>query len=347
MATITKSIGTGRDYASVSAWLADKSNAAIYAAGDVMRGEVYGTLAMAQVSPSVGSIALSSMVLTGAPSNRHTGSPGTGAKLVCNTSTATNLFLLIPSSTMTIEISWLEIDLNDLTPGAVANNGGFNSASIIIHHNLIHNYVGLNGGGANGIISDAGRRARIYCNKIWDIENAASAGVSGIVCSSTFEAVCYNNTVHNIRCTAGTGNAFGIQTISNANAAYKNNVVTGVTGPTPTCYSPSSVPLAAASNNIASDATAPGTSSQNNVTASSLYVNATAGSEDLHLKAGSPAIDGGADLSATGLTDITLDIDGVARAGVWDCGADEYVSVSAFKPFFRRQPNRVHGSGVI
>jgi hypothetical protein len=52
------------------------------------------------------------------------------------------------------------------------------------------------------------------------------------------------------------------------------------------------------------------------------WVNLGVGTEDLHLKEGSDAIDVGTDLSAT----FTDDIDGVTRSGTWDIGADEYVA---------------------
>ena len=58
------------------------------------------------------------------------------------------------------------------------------------------------------------------------------------------------------------------------------------------------------------------------------FTNVTGGSEDFHIKVGSPLIDVGTDLSVT----FTTDIDGQTRptgAGTWDIGADEYVAGGA------------------
>ena len=52
------------------------------------------------------------------------------------------------------------------------------------------------------------------------------------------------------------------------------------------------------------------------------FTNITGGSEDFHIQSGSSLIDVGTDLSGT----FTDDIDGVARTGTWDIGADEYVA---------------------
>ncbi len=51
----------------------------------------------------------------------------------------------------------------------------------------------------------------------------------------------------------------------------------------------------------------------------------TTGPVDLHLRPGADAIDAGSDLSGT----FTDDIDGQARSGAWDVGADEYSAASA------------------
>ena len=68
--------------------------------------------------------------------------------------------------------------------------------------------------------------------------------------------------------------------------------------------------------NGSSDAS--GNSGLQNLTSANLFTNVTAGSEDLHLKAGAAAIDVGTDLSAT----FTTDIDGTTRSVPWDIGAD-------------------------
>ncbi len=57
------------------------------------------------------------------------------------------------------------------------------------------------------------------------------------------------------------------------------------------------------------------------------FTNVSAGSEDFHLPVGSALIDVGTDTTGDGAPlNFTDDIDGVARAGTWDIGADEHIS---------------------
>jgi hypothetical protein len=73
------------------------------------------------------------------------------------------------------------------------------------------------------------------------------------------------------------------------------------------------------SSNISSDGTAPGPGSLTGISAESLFISATLGSENLHLDGGAAAIDGGIERS-----DFELDVDGELRQpGAWDIGADE------------------------
>jgi hypothetical protein len=73
------------------------------------------------------------------------------------------------------------------------------------------------------------------------------------------------------------------------------------------------------SNNLSSDASAPGPDSLIGIAAASLFVDTSLGIEDFHLAAGAVAIDAGVELP-----DFLRDIDGELRqAGAWDIGADE------------------------
>src|SRR5262249_1276319 len=81
------------------------------------------------------------------------------------------------------------------------------------------------------------------------------------------------------------------------------------------------------SYNISSDASAAGTGSLTGRAASAQFVKLTAGSEDLHLKGGSAAVDTGADPAPS----LAPDADGDGRPGVsaaWDIGADEKTTTS-------------------
>ncbi|KKP84689.1 MAG: hypothetical protein UR83_C0015G0007 [Candidatus Moranbacteria bacterium GW2011_GWF2_35_54] len=76
------------------------------------------------------------------------------------------------------------------------------------------------------------------------------------------------------------------------------------------------------SNNISSDATAPGSNSK--INAQVKFISTTAGAEDFHLVPDDKfARDAGADLSADANFAFNTDIDGQTRTGAWDAGADE------------------------
>ncbi|KPJ58250.1 MAG: hypothetical protein AMJ46_14485, partial [Latescibacteria bacterium DG_63] len=83
--------------------------------------------------------------------------------------------------------------------------------------------------------------------------------------------------------------------------------------------------------NMSSDASAPGTHSLHNRSASDNFVSISAGSEDLHLKYGADAIGKGINL----LSSFTTDIDGEVRSNPWDIGADEYYLEDTF--VYRKQ----------
>jgi hypothetical protein len=79
------------------------------------------------------------------------------------------------------------------------------------------------------------------------------------------------------------------------------------------------------SHNLSSDATAPGTNSIINSSASLNFVSISSGAEDLHLKSTAPARDNGTDVS--GMLGFNYDTDMDTRSGIWDIGADEYMGV--------------------
>ena len=81
------------------------------------------------------------------------------------------------------------------------------------------------------------------------------------------------------------------------------------------------------SNNMSNDATAPGPGSITGVAAIDQFVDIGAGTEDLHLKGISAAIDAATNLSVS----FTNDIDGETRPATWDMGADERATASIYR----------------
>ena len=121
----------------------------------------------------------------------------------------------------------------------------------------------------------------------------------------------YNNTV-----TGASNVGVRIRPDESANIIAKNNISMGSTNGDYTGT------IDTASNNLSSDATAPGTSSLINKTATNQFVDYA--NKDFHLKVGADAIDAGVDLGSP----YDYDIDGTQRTGTWDIGADEYVSAA-------------------
>lgn len=90
-------------------------------------------------------------------------------------------------------------------------------------------------------------------------------------------------------------------------------------------------------NNLSSDTTAPGTSSQQSKSAASTFTDAA--NEDFTLVAGSAAIDNGVDLSGT----FTDDIVGNSRSGTWDIGAYVFPLPGGPAPFL---PVRIRQNAI-
>ncbi|KKP84865.1 MAG: MSHA biogenesis protein MshQ, partial [Candidatus Moranbacteria bacterium GW2011_GWF2_35_54] len=169
-----------------------------------------------------------------------------------------------------------------------------------------------------------------YLNNIIYKGEAGYGGINLYVESYIGKFWVYNNTIY--------GCGIGIDQTSNEIVYAKNNIVQGAT----TGYNGTFD--AASSNNISSDATAPGANSKNSTTVS--FVSTTAGSEDFHLApTDTAAKDSGADLSGDSVFPIATDVDGQARSttnppsplskggvdGLWDIGADEAQATQIYR----------------
>lgn len=162
--------------------------------------------------------------------------------------------------------------------------------------------------GIYGNVDATGNRY-YYNNIIYDFINNGNTSGAGIetVNHTSGKTYVYNNTVAD--------SYYGIKD-GYSDIVAKNNIVQGCT------FDYSGSFDGASANNISLDATSPNVSFRSKTV---IFVNA--GAEDYHLSASdTEAKDTGADLSAEFFV---KDIDGVARTGTWDIGADEYVSGGA------------------
>lgn len=326
MATITKTIGaTGRDYSTMALWEADLDDSGIYSAGDNAVGECYDDAAFtASVTINGGgTIGLATVKLTAAAADRHDGTAGTGVRMVGALSITLN-----PPTTGNDKLicEWIEVN---------ANGGGINSGVICsgdanefptVKHCILHDSVG------NSSLSPAmqtiSRDAKFIRNIIYDW-NHSTSGRSCVAINSIGQAsgCVIGNTVYNITGNgAGTGKGIDVSA-DVAGFICQNNISVNTSsfdfefaGTTNGTYG----------NNLSEDTTATGGSGNvTSVTVSDLFVSTTGGSEDFHLKTGSPAINVGVDLVTTP-TGVNIDIDGRdldALGDTWDIGADEYVAV--------------------
>lgn len=167
----------------------------------------------------------------------------------------------------------------------------------------------------NGILISSGYNGTVYIynNIIYGFTAVSSGTLYGINIESAIYPACvvyiYNNTIYNnengIHSVKAGGDDYTMRiqnNICNNNSANDYVITVGTT------YT--------FDHNIDEDGSG-------DITATLIFTNTGAGTEDFHLVAGdTAAIDAGVDLGSP----YNIDIDGVTRSGTWDIGADEYVS---------------------
>ena len=244
------------------------------------------------------------MWLTAEPGSRHTGVAGTGAKISYTGSDA-GAHVADPYTI----VEWMEVGMNNLN-WQQGIYGTYDSSYSTIRNNIIY---GTNRDPDSYGISFANVLSKIFNNIVYDVNGIIANTGSGN--NNYF----YNNTAYN--------NTKGFVVNGgppNWPTLLKNNISASST----TSYSAINTGLwdNSSSNNISSDATAPGTSSLTSKSVSDVkFVSTASDFIDLHILDGSVAKDAGADLSAT----FTGDVDGTSRqGGTWDVGADEWFSSS-------------------
>ena len=317
----TASIGsTGRDYSTITLWEADLDDTTIYGAGANAVGECYNDSNFSEQATINGggtsTTGLNSITLTVATSERHDGTAGTGAKMV--NSSALSMY-----SDVNINISWFEID-------QAGTNYGSTFSIVYAHNNAYYQKI------SNMLIHDPTSRSSIYPihikygyptitnNIVYNVTHTGPYRGYGINTSTYRESHVYNNTIYNIQGThASSAYNFGINVSYSYN--IKNNIALKVSDAIYSgCFGQTST--SNTSNNMSSDSTAPGTNSLINKSAAKQFVSTVSGSEDLHLKFISAAIDAGVDLGTTP-DGVQYDIDGKdrdAENSIWDIGAHEF-----------------------
>ncbi len=250
---------------------------------------------------------LHTLTLTAEFGNRHNGLRGVGAELA-NGASATDA-LTIDDDYVTVE--WLEVGGGSGTADGIHINTGGNIHNVIrncLVHNvprdgirLVENLSRLDAYD-NVIFANGGSGIRIQANPL-------AAGTRVRLSNNTL----YGNTLWGIFAVAASNPTVLLQNniaVSNTSGGYS---VGGLDG--------------ASSNNLSSDATAAAASPagggvSGQTLANVKFVSTTAGSENLHIQAGSTAQNAAVNLSCSFVTDIDND----KRGGTWDIGADEITS---------------------
>jgi hypothetical protein len=319
-----------RFYTSIANWEAGLDDSDVYSSSDIAVGECHNDSVFneyVQINGG-GTVGLASVTLSVHSGSRHDGTAGTGARIV-PTSTPINAGVVnIYRDDVTVE--WLEIS------GASATSYGNvgvritsdADSNIFIRNNIIHD---MNDASTVSIgIYDAGGGGTsryVMNNFVYNI-NRSTGDSFGIYAYTSSGFGIYCNTVFNV--TSDTDDASGIYVRNSTSGIAKDNICLGVTGGgTGSCFEIGTGSANAASDyNLSDDATAWGSNSvtsADGATAANTIANTSGGSEDLHLKAGSYAIEAGVDLGTTP-TGVEIDIDGRNRdseGDTWDIGADQ------------------------
>lgn len=267
----------------------------------------------------------------------------TGSSINPKIITVTDQFSLIEK----LEISEGCTSTTAIMSGVLATIGGENST---VRYLMIYSLTQPNDFHAKGIdTNDVGVGWDIYRNFVFDIQGGATTRGDGIAAqfwNVTGTCNVYQNTA--INCS---GRCFdiGAYTTGMTVNVNQNIALNGTLGD----YRFANIDYGLGvgtlniDRNLSSDATAGDTSQgatssgvfYQNETASAILVNVTSGSEDLHLKASTNAIDNGANLGSP----YDIDIDGTIVSGLWDIGADELASALISKAFI----NEIESQGNV
>lgn len=324
MTVVIKSIGSGKDYSTIAAWIVSLSDGT-YSSGDDVIGELYDssydeTFNIGDDPFSTGG--LDSVTLRANSANKHDGTPDSGVKIVYSGS--------VPDSTAPYTVSYNsstygeykvkieDIEFADFNHSADVHVYGFllSEKTTIMSRCLVNNFSS-NGSSTKRFRVFRQGKPRIQncmifnCGKTW-VTGGVSANVQVFNLDNSADAKVYNSTVYNIF-DSSSNTVWGAFYGEYINAMIVNAGI---------CFR--LVSGSNSSHNLSGDYSAPGGNPVVNKSASSLFVSTTQGSEDLHLIAFAAALRKGTDLGTT--NSIQLDIDSYDRdasGSSWDIGADQ------------------------
>ena len=269
MATVTKSIGAAGDYNTIAAWLSDLSNGSVYTSGDTAIGEIIDwTIAGGVTFPTSG-VLPTTVTLQAHSTVKTRGIPGSGCRLLMSSAVEAVKFT---NCSYTINLSGFEVDYEQIN--TLGSNGAIywgNNSVVNIDSVLVYNPHRSARTGLFRTAGNAGTSTVTNCIAIRDSYYAGSgAGHSYFMAhngGSVLLANCAAVAGGNLFVTATRGGGF----VVNSNTTVRN------------CVSVDSYGLdftgtpAAASNNISSDGSAPGSDSITSVQAENVFNGAIGG----------------------------------------------------------------------
>ena len=323
--TGTVSIGSGKDYSTIAAWIASLSDGT-YSSGDDIIGELYDssydeTFNIGDAPFSIGG--LNSVTLKANSAHKHDGTPDSGVKITYSGSVSDSdapYKVSYDSSTYgEYKVKIEDIEFADFNHSADVHTYGFilSEKTTIMSRCLVNNFTSS---------ASATKRFRIFRQGKPRIQNCmifncgktlgaggVSANVQVFNLDNSTAAKIYNSTVYNIF-DSSTNTVWG---------SFYGEYINTIIADAGVCFR--AVSGSSNSNNISTDDTAPGPHSKRDRAAIWLFVSTAQGSEDLHLKNSSTAaLKAGIDLGTS--YDIQYDIDGYDRDASnssWDIGADQ------------------------
>lgn len=325
MATTTKSIGAGKNYATVTLWHADAYGGN---GGDDCYGQMYGDIDDDDIALS--DATMNSVTLQAAPGEECLGVESNGARLY--TSGGGNQILETQITALVLED--FEVDGNGQGIDSLgALHIDHNSATlddVIVRRLLIHD---LTNAAANDwlagiwIDGNAGGTSILNC-AIYDVSHGGNStrDAFGIKIASTRPIEIRNNSICDIHHTNG-GDAWGIVNLDDSDHVYENNVICDVTtSGAAECWDVSTSVNCTANKNASDDSTAPAAIATEPVD-SSVEFESDASPWDLTLASGAESIDAGTDLGTTRGVNVSITSrDRDSEGDTWDLGAYEYVS---------------------
>ena len=315
MAIITKSIGTtGRDYTTVTLWEADHT---ALGANDLI-GEMFNDSIFNEFV-TFNDATPTSVKLTSGAGEEHDGIALSGARFQLSSGGLSILNIRISNFTLNL----VEINANNQSINQAIRCLEVATSNIDVTSNLIYD---LNAGTSGiGFRCDSVTTSIIADNFVYRIR--AGLGAGGLfVGAGVTNLDLNNNTVLHTETASGSSNAINIDINGSdvASVTMKNNLCLDPIGASSGLIDDyRSTSNAAVDFNGASDSSAQGGNSLNNLTSGDEIISTTVGSENLHLLKTASVIGKGTDLGTTGNNDIhNFDRNGLLTL-VWDMGGHQ------------------------